>query len=162
MDRCDYYVSAASQNKGEERTRTGNVRMTGGCLCGAVRYEVHDVGTSIAICHCTHCRRQSGSAFSANLMVLETHYQQKGETKVYQDVGDSGQPVYRNFCPACGSPILSRVAASPGKVYVKVGTLDDPAGPEPKIEVYVKDALPLGSPIPGVPRFPAPRRCGEI
>ena len=48
--------------------------------------------------------------FSANMVVMEADYTQHGQTKVYEDKGDSGQAVYRHFCGNCGSPILSKVA----------------------------------------------------
>ncbi|MGA0841157.1 MAG: GFA family protein [Pseudomonadales bacterium] len=47
---------------------------TGGCLCGAIRYELKQDPSIAAICHCTHCQRQSGGLFSTNLMVGEADY----------------------------------------------------------------------------------------
>ena len=82
----------------------------GGCLCGAVRYVLKGEPRAIAICHCTHCQRQSGSLFSFNLVIRKADYEQSGETMVYVDKGDSGQPVYRHFCGRCGSPILATIA----------------------------------------------------
>ena len=78
----------------------------GGCLCGAVRYTLKSEPRAIAICHCTHCQKQSGSLFSFNLVMRQADYEQSGETAIYQDGGDSGQPVYRHFCRNCGSPLL--------------------------------------------------------
>lgn len=112
----------------------------GGCLCGAVRYVLKSEPTMTAVCHCTHCQRQSGSVFSTNLVVPEGDYVQQGKTNVYQDKGDSGQPVYRHFCGNCGSPIISKVAVMPGMVFVKAGTLDDFSGLTPAIEVYADHA----------------------
>ena len=100
----------------------------GGCLCGAVRYVLKGDPRAIAICHCTHCQRQSGSLFSFNLVIGEAGYEQSGETMVYVDKGDSGQPVYRHFCGRCGSPVLAKTALAPGKVVVKAGTLDNMEG----------------------------------
>ncbi len=62
----------------------------GGCLCGAVRYVLNGGPRAIAICHCTHCQKQSGSVFSFNLVIRESEYNQQGETMVYVDQGDSG------------------------------------------------------------------------
>jgi hypothetical protein len=126
---------------------------TGGCLCGAVRYELAREPTMAAVCHCTHCQRQSGAMFSTNLVVAEADYRQTGETSVYEDRGDSGQPVYRHFCGRCGSPILSRVAVMPGVVMVKAGTLDDFSGIKPAIEVYTDHAADWVAPVPGAQRF---------
>ena len=125
----------------------------GGCLCGAVRYVLKSEPIMTAVCHCTHCQRQSGGVFSTNVAVPEAAYVQTGETKVFEDKGDSGQAVWRHFCPNCGSPILSKVAAMPGMVLVKAGTLDDMSGLTPAIEVYTDHAAKWVAPIPGAQRF---------
>jgi len=106
-----------------------------------------------AVCHCTHCQKQSGAMFSTNLGLAEADYEQRGETKVFNDKGDSGQPVWRHFCANCGSPILSKVAAMPGMVLVKAGTLDDLGGLAPTIEVYADHAASWVAPIAGAQRF---------
>lgn len=93
----------------------------GGCLCGAVRYTLKGEPRGTAICHCTHCQKQSGSLFSFNLVMRE----------VFIDKGDSGHPVYRHFCGRCGSPLLAKTALMPAKVVVKAGTLDDLDGLRP-------------------------------
>lgn len=126
---------------------------TGGCLCGAVRYELKSEPVVTAVCHCTHCQRQSGGVFSTNLGVPEAAYVQTGETKVFTDKGDSGKAVWRHFCPNCGSPILSKVEAMPGMVLIKAGTLDDMSGLTPSIEVYTDHAAAWVAPIAGAARF---------
>jgi hypothetical protein len=125
----------------------------GGCLCGSVRYTLDSDPVMTAVCHCTHCQKQSGSVFSANIAVPDTAYQQQGETRIYQDRGDSGQSVYRHFCPSCGSPILSRLASMPGLTLVKAGTLDDPSGLTPLMEFYADHAADWVSPVVGAQRF---------
>jgi len=119
-----------------------------------VRYELKADPMVTAVCHCTHCQRQSGGVFSTNLGVPEAAYVQTGETKVFTDTGDSGKAVWRFFCPNCGSPILSKVEAMPGIVMVKAGTLDDLSGLTPGIEVYTDHAAAWVSPIAGAARFP--------
>jgi hypothetical protein len=125
----------------------------GGCLCGAVRYALKSVPTAIAMCHCTHCQKQSGSLFSCNVVVREADYDQRGETMVYVDKGDSGQPVYRHFCGSCGSPIFVKTALAPGKVVVRAGTLDNMEGLQPKTEIYTDHAPRWLAPVSGTARF---------
>jgi len=125
----------------------------GGCLCGAVRYVLKGEPRAIAICHCTHCQRQSGSVFSFNLLISEADYEQSGETMVYADKGDSGQPVFRHFCGRCGSPIWTAVAAAPGKVVVRVGALDSMEGLQPQTETYTDHAARWLAPVAGAARF---------
>ena len=125
----------------------------GGCLCGAVRYVLKAEPLMTAVCHCTHCQRQSGGVFSTNLAIPDAAYVQTGETKVFTDTGDSGKSVWRHFCGACGSPILSKVEAMPGLSLVKAGTLDDMSGLKPGIEVYTDHAAAWVVPIAGAQRF---------
>jgi len=125
----------------------------GGCLCGAVRYVLKSDPRAIALCHCTHCQRQSGSVFSFNLVIREADYEQSGVTKVYVDKGDSGQPVHRHFCGSCGSAIFATTALSPGKVVVKAGTLDSLEGLQPKTEIYTDHAVTWLAPVAGAARF---------
>lgn len=126
---------------------------TGGCLCGAVRYELKSEPLMTAVCHCTHCQRQSGTMFSTNLGVPETAYVQTGETKVFTDKGDSGKAVWRHFCPNCGSPLFSKVEVMPGLLFVKAGTLDDISGLKPGAEVYADHAAEWVAPIAGAQRY---------
>lgn len=125
----------------------------GGCLCGAVRYVLKADPLMTAVCHCTHCQRQSGGVFSTNLAIPDAAYVQTGETKVFTDTGDSGKAVWRHFCGNCGSPILSKVEAMPGLSLIKAGTLDDMSGLTPGIEVYTDHAAAWVAPIAGAQRF---------
>lgn len=125
----------------------------GSCLCGAVRYVLKSEPRAIAVCHCTHCQKQSSSVFSFNLVIREADYEQRGETMVYVDKGDSGNPVYRHFCGSCGSHILAKIAAAPGKVVVKAGTLDSMEGLRPQTEIYADHAVKWLAPVEGTARF---------
>jgi hypothetical protein len=127
--------------------------LKGGCLCGAVRYELKAEPAMTAVCHCTHCQRQSGSVFSSNVVVMAPDYVQHGTTKVFEDKGDSGKGVHRHFCGNCGSPILSMIDLMPGMLMIKMGTLDDFSGIMPGIEVYTDHAASWVSPIAGARRF---------
>lgn len=111
--------------------------ITGGCLCGAIRYRLDAEPGMTAICHCTHCARQGGSLFSMICGVPKDQFHvTQGELTTYQDTGDSGNQVERKFCNRCGSPIISDVHAMPGMVFVKAGTLDDWRRFKPSLEVY--------------------------
>ena len=71
----------------------------------------------------------------------------QGNLKTFHDTGDSGQPVDRNFCPECGSPIISDVAVMPDLRFIKAGTLDDTSWLDPKMHVYC-DSAEHWTPIP--------------
>ena len=124
--------------------------MTGGCLCGQVRYSTNAEPAFIGVCHCTHCQKQTGTAFSVLVGVPKSAMKTQGRLKIFHDKGDSGQPVERNFCPECGSPIFSEVAVMPGVTFIKAGTLDDTTWLDPKVHVYCDSAerwthIPEGS-----------------
>ena len=112
--------------------------LTGGCLCGQVRYSVSGEPAMQVNCHCKNCQRQSGSAFSTIIGVPEGALTIEGEFKTYDDKGESGEAVLRDFCPDCGSPLFSRVAVAPGLIFIKVGTLDDTTSFEPAMHLWTK------------------------
>ena len=130
----------------------GDAAREGGCLCGAVRYSISGEPLVTAVCHCTHCQKQGGSAFSVVAVVTDAQYSQSGETRVYADRGDSGKGVERHFCGNCGSPIVSLVEAMPGLTMVKAGTLDDPRGLNPTQEVWCGSAWDAVPPFAGTTR----------
>lgn len=130
-------------------------KISGGCLCGAVKYSADAEPVMVAICHCTHCQKQSGSAFSVNIGVPKGALQfSAGRPATYNDLGSSGQPVYRHFCAACGSPIYSDVQSTAGLDWLKAGTLDDSSWVKPAASIWCDSAQPWVSDPQGVARFP--------
>lgn len=100
--------------------------LAGGCLCGAIRYELSAEPAMVAACHCKNCQKQTGTAYSVIVGVPEDSVTlTNGTLKTYQHMGTSGMPVHRNFCGDCGSPIHSKAEAIAGILFVKGGTLDD-------------------------------------
>ena len=124
-------------------------KIEGGCLCGAVRYSSDAEPFAQAVCHCKNCQKQGATPFSVVLGLPEAAVTVTGTLKTYEDKGDSGAPVFRRFCPECGSPILSQPSTMTGVVFIKAGTLDDTSWLDPKVHVWVKSkqdwtALPEG------------------
>ena len=108
----------------------------GGCLCGAVRYEVHDGIRNIVYCHCSRCRKAQGSAFAANGIVSTPGFLiVSGEDCLTGYASSPGQTKY--FCRVCGSPILSRNTARPDQVRVRLGTLDTDITERPVAHIFV-------------------------
>lgn len=96
--------------------------VTGGCLCGAVRYESTQPPTMGAHCHCSRCRKAYGGLFSTALRFpVSTFRFMNGEPKYYRssNVGKLG------FCSECGSPLVFVYDANPN-LWVKLGSLDHP------------------------------------
>ncbi|MCU0948506.1 MAG: GFA family protein [Porphyrobacter sp.] len=129
---------------------------TGGCLCGKVRYTLNAEPLMCITCHCKNCQRQAGSALSVIIGVPESAVEVTGELTTYNDTGDSGATVRRQFCNTCGSPIFSLVESPPGLVFVKAGTLDDTTMLKPSFHCYTKskqDWVELGD-IPAFATVP--------
>ncbi|MBL8773487.1 MAG: GFA family protein [Phenylobacterium sp.] len=126
----------------------------GGCNCGAVRYRIEGDPMGVAACHCTRCRRQSGSVFSVNLLVPAGAMAVEGEMTTFEDTDTtSGAPVYREFCGRCGTPIRSRLGANPAMEAVKAGTLDDPNGFAPRLHVFTRSKVDWVEIPAGAPQF---------
>lgn len=130
-------------------------KITGGCLCGAVRYRVDQAAVMTAVCNCRHCQRQTGTSFSILVGVPKgaIHFE-RAQPAVYRDTGDSGLPVLRHFCKQCGSPIFSDVAATPELDWIKAGTLDDPSWLKPQVALWCDSEQPWLRSSEAIPRLP--------
>ena len=117
---------------------------TGRCQCGQITYEISGDLIATAVCHCDHCQRQSGGAFSVNLVVHESQLHVNGELSTFEDRGENGDAVYvyRRFCGSCGSPIVSALVEPAGVLAVKAGTLDDRSDVKPTVEVWCEHRQP--------------------
>ena len=119
---------------------------TGGCLCGQIRYTLSAEPKVCVTCHCKNCQRQAGTALSVIIGVPEDAVEITGQVKTYNDTGDSGASVRRQFCGDCGSPVFTRLE-QPGMLFIKAGSLDDTSGLKPAFHCYTKskqDWVPLG------------------
>ena len=109
---------------------------TGSCLCGAVKYEVRgDLGPAV-YCHCSRCRKASGSAFGSNAVVAAKDFvvvEGDDSLKTFS----TPQGVHRMFCANCGSPIISRRDILPDVLRLRLGTLDTPVPAAPSAHIFV-------------------------
>jgi hypothetical protein len=114
----------------------------GGCLCGAVTYSASGEPVFTGVCHCRTCQKGNGSAFAIVLGVPAPAVTVTGETGTFEGRGDSGQPIYRRFCPKCGSQLIAEAAIMPGMLMITAGTLDDPSWVKPAMEIYCDSKQP--------------------
>jgi len=131
------------------------MKRQGGCLCGQVRYEVSGDPLAVVLCHCINCQKQSGSTFSFNIIGQSDQISLQGNVSTYVDENDSGDPVNRNFCGNCGSPIYSEILTQGNLIAVKIGTLDDTRDLEPQSQVWCiskQNWLSLNSDLPAAMR----------
>jgi hypothetical protein len=117
--------------------------ITGGCLCGKIRYSVSQPAEKIIACHCTHCQKTSGAGASFNTAVPASAFTIiAGTPKVFADTPDSGNIMNRFFCGDCGSPIYSQRTKTPEMIVIKVGTLDDSNDMKLVMNIWTKSARP--------------------
>ena len=128
--------------------------LQGGCLCGAVRYEITAPLISAGYCHCTHCQRRTGTGSSANGRVPREGFRLlQGEERLRAYQPPTGVP--KLFCTTCGSALFSGEPLCDQEVAVRLGTLDGDPGIRPQRRQFVASA-PAWETIPedGLPRFP--------
>jgi hypothetical protein len=115
----------------------------GGCLCGSVRYRI--VGNPIiaGVCHCTLCKRRTGSAFGMSAYFDEAAVEiTRGGLKTYEYRSDeSNRWVKTEFCPTCGTTVTWTGEPIPGRRGIAVGTFDDPNWIKPQRHAWTRSAL---------------------
>lgn len=110
---------------------------TGGCACGAVRYEIAGEPMAMVDCQCRDCQRISGTGHSSYLTFAgRDRIRLQGEATQWAMVGDSGNTKRRSFCPACGAPVYTSFDAMPDVLAVHAASLDDPGRYRPQVATY--------------------------
>jgi len=127
--------------------------LTGGCMCGAVRYELSDTPIGAGYCHCTRCQRRSGGSASCSALTKPGTFRiVAGEDVVRCWRGDDGWE--KAFCATCGSALFACDPDDPDQLAVRMGSFDSDPGVRPQIRQFVAYAA-VWEPIPddGLPRF---------
>ncbi len=117
--------------------------LTGGCLCGAIRYAVNVPVSGLRACHCTDCQKTSGTGSSVNAVIQGKDFAiTRGKPKCYAAKADSGRTLLRFFCADCGSPVYSQREASPERIVVRAGTFDDSSAMKITTNIWTRSARP--------------------
>jgi hypothetical protein len=132
--------------------------LTGGCVCGAVRFKVSAPLLGAVYCHCKRCQRRTGTAFSVSGMTQKGSFeltQGHDEVRTYKPPDDGW---HKSFCARCGGHLFTTSSADPEQIAVRLGALDEDPGVRPGLHQYVDYAAPwLPLPDDGLPRFPERR-----
>jgi len=122
----------------------------GGCLCGAVRYELAGGVHNLCWCYCTSCRRAAGAPVVPWGTVPHDRFRLiRGKLSEYR----SSPGVVRGFCGACGTSLTYRLETRPAEIDVTLASLDEPARFAPQMHVWVSDKLPWVRISDDLPQF---------
>lgn len=135
---------------------------TGGCLCGAVRYEIAAEPIMAGHCQCRDCQRHTGTGHASMIAFPKAAIRMTGEPKFHACKADSGNTVRRGFCAECGSSIMGGTSGMPDMMMIAVGTLDDPGVFKPQMAVYASRGSAWDHLDPGLPRFPLMPPMGPV
>jgi hypothetical protein len=128
-------------------------KLTGGCSCGQVRYQLLDKPMRVHCCHCTDCQRHTGSAFVLNA-IIETSAIKilRGKLRVVPVPREDG-PHDIHRCPKCHVALWSVYGHRTQIRFVRVGTLDHPSALRPDIHIYTETKAPWLKLPRGIPAF---------
>jgi hypothetical protein len=129
---------------------------TGGCGCGAIRYECTAEPIMMFKCHCRDCQQATGGAFVPGLLVPASAFRlTKGELRYHFTPSTAGGRHKRGFCTQCGSRITGGESDRPDSKFVGItaGSLDDPGWFQAQMDFFVSDAQPWDLMDPATPKF---------
>ncbi len=133
------------------------MKITGGCHCGAIRYEAEVDPATAGICHCTDCQVLSGTAFRVTIRAAPGSFRiVTGAPRIYTKTAESGIRRDQAFCETCGSPIYAATPGPEPRIYsIRAGTIDQRQALRPAGQIWMRSQLPwLGeiAALPGVDR----------
>jgi hypothetical protein len=114
-------------------------RLTGGCLCGQLRYEVRGAPKNMGFCYCAECRKASGSGFIPFMGFPADQLTVTGRTRQHRTQAFRGGESVRNFCPDCGGLVFGGVLGRSVSHTVYAGSLDDPSAFVPQMAIFLRD-----------------------
>lgn len=128
--------------------------VTGGCVCGAIRYEAKGDPIETDTCYCRDCQYESGGGPGYAVMLPRASVTvAAGVPRCHWSVSDKGNRVGRSYCADCGTPLFGESAAFPEILAIKVGSLDDPSRFKSQMSIWVRSAQPWHHIDPALPRF---------
>lgn len=132
--------------------------VTGGCLCAGVRFAIRGPVREAAYCHCSDCRKCTGSAFNVSVAVERRHFEiLAGCPQGFTKTAASGNELTRHFCADCGSPLFTSSPRHAEMFYVKAGALDDPTLVKPTYQSWTRSAVPWATTEAGLRSYETSR-----
>jgi len=130
------------------------VPVSGGCLCGALRYLLNAEPATIYACHCTDCQCRTGSAFALAVLVHRSEVElTAGELSLCAASLDDGRVKRAAQCGMCGTRLWAELEKRPGMVALQAGTLDDKSWVRPAAQVWTRSAQSWLALAPDIPSY---------
>ena len=126
---------------------------TGGCACGAIRYEVSGEPAVMNYCQCRQCQRDSGNGHGAHLTFVGAPVTVTGQASFWETVGEGGTRKSRAFCPTCGAPVYLTLPDLPDVFVASAASLDDPARYQPQQVIWASAGQAWDHLDPALPKF---------
>jgi len=121
--------------------------ITGGCLCGALRYEALGEPTFAGFCYCADCRKASGGGSIGFMGFAASALRFSGPAQQFNSRAFRGGESTRNFCPTCGGLVFGGIVGESDSHTIYAGSLDDPSVFRPAIAIFNRDR-PTWAPLP--------------
>jgi hypothetical protein len=141
------------------------MNLEGGCACKAIRYKLTSSPLIVHACHCRDCQRITGGAFVINVWIERKFVEPltAAVPKTYRLSGGSGKDHEVFFCGTCGTYLWSKYHIAPGDaLFVRAGTLDNPAAVEPDVHIFTRTKVPWLELPQGVRRFESIYKIDEV
>jgi len=134
-------------------------RITGGCLCGGVRYEISGRLARASHCHCSMCRKHHGAAFGSYASVRRAEIRfTPGDALIARFSSSPG--IERGFCQRCGSTLFWDAVGDPDRFGLALGTVDGDPGVRPSLHIFTGSKAPWYEIADDVPQHPTSPRAG--
>jgi hypothetical protein len=126
------------------------------CCCGQLRAEASADPVRVVVCHCSECRRRTGSAYGVSAYFQKDYVEVDGPNSTFVRHCPEGRIIEFRFCPSCGSTVYWRADLLPDLIGVAVGLFDDPAFPEPTSSIFERNRFPWVGFMHQISRFEGP------
>jgi hypothetical protein len=148
---------AAGDDRVEDRpavVSSGDSPVTGGCLCGGVRYEIAGSFRRASHCHCSRCRRHSGAAVCTQGRVRREHFRLVSGAELIRIYRPAADAAVKAFCSVCGSSLFGGAWPEGPEVSIRLGTVDGDPGIRPQYHTFVDSRAPWDEITDDLPRYP--------
>lgn len=127
--------------------------ITGGCLCGAVRFTANAEPIVARQCWCRDCQYWGAGSSTVNVAFRSEAVAITGKLSTFTSQAASGNTMHRYFCPACGTPVASRAEIRPHLIFLRGGLFDDAAVVRPSMTIWTSQAPDWACFDPDIPQL---------